>query len=130
MSVVSHSWILAAQPAGDGQLGVRRDHLRDRHRGHQVPAPGRHRVDQLLQGQLAGRAQDGGDVAVRQAAGDLEPSSRPTAGGGWPFSTRTRASTLALGQDDRLAKVRFLTFRPRGSFPRAGSRAASPGPAP
>ena len=34
--------------------------------------PGRHRVDQLFEAQLAGRAQDGGDVAVRQAAGDLE----------------------------------------------------------
>ncbi len=31
---------LIPQPAGDGQLGVRRDHLRDRHRGHQVPAAG------------------------------------------------------------------------------------------
>jgi hypothetical protein len=63
---------LLPQPAGDRQLGVRRDHLRDRHRGHQVPAPGRHRVDQLVEPQLAGCAQDGGDVAVRQAAGDLE----------------------------------------------------------
>jgi hypothetical protein len=70
---------LAAQPAGDGQLGVRRDHLRGRHRGHQVPVPGRHRVDQLLQAQLAGRAEHGGDVAVRQAAGDLE---RLVEGGG------------------------------------------------
>ena len=34
--------------------------------------PGRHRVDQLVQAQPARRAQDGGDVAVRQAAGDLE----------------------------------------------------------
>ena len=32
---------LAAQPAGDGQLGVRPGHLRDRHRHHQVPVPGR-----------------------------------------------------------------------------------------
>jgi hypothetical protein len=60
------------EPAGDGQLGVRRDDLRDRHRGHQVPVPRRLGVDQLGQAQLAGRAQDGGDVAVRQAAGDLE----------------------------------------------------------
>ena len=70
---------LVPQPAGDGQLGARRDHLRDRHRDHQVPVPGRHRVDQLLQAQPAGRAQDGGDVAVRQAAGDLE---RAVEGGG------------------------------------------------
>jgi hypothetical protein len=63
---------LVAQPAGDGQLGVRRDHLRGRHRGHQVPLPGRLGVDQLLQAQLARRAEHGGDVAVRQAAGDLE----------------------------------------------------------
>ena len=41
-------------------------------RGHQVPVPGRRGVDQLVQAQLARRAQDGGDVAVRQAAGDLE----------------------------------------------------------
>ena len=63
---------LAAQPAGDRQLGVRCDHLRDRHRDHQVPLPGRLGVDQLVQAQLAGHAQDGGDVAMRQAAGDLE----------------------------------------------------------
>jgi hypothetical protein len=68
------------QPAGDGQLGVRRDHLRHRHRGHQVPVPGRRGVDQLLQAQLPRRAQDGGDVAVRQAAGDLERAFQP--GGG------------------------------------------------
>ena len=30
--------------------------------------------------------------------------------GGWPFSTCDRASTLASGQDDRLARVRFLTL--------------------
>jgi hypothetical protein len=71
---------LVPEPAGDGELGVRRDHLRDRHRGHQVPVPGRGRVDQLVQAQLAGRAQHGGDVAVRQAAGDLERAVQ--AGGG------------------------------------------------
>ena len=70
---------LLPQPAGDGQLGVRRDHLRDRHRDYQVPVPGRHGVDQLVEAELAGRAQDGGDVAVRQAAGDLE---RLVEGGG------------------------------------------------
>jgi len=70
---------LLPQPAGDGQLGVRRDHLRDRHRDYQVPVPGRHGVDQLAEAELAGRAQDGGDVAVRQAAGDLE---RLVEGGG------------------------------------------------
>src|ERR1700733_4140145 len=32
---------LVPQPAGDGQFGVRREHPRDRHRGHQVPVPGR-----------------------------------------------------------------------------------------
>ena len=32
------------------------------------------------------------------------------AAGGWPFSTRDRASTLAPGQADRLARVRFFTF--------------------
>jgi len=63
---------LVAQPAGDGQLGVRRDHLCDHHRGRQVPAPGRRGVDQLLQAEGAHGAQHGGDVAVRQAAGDLE----------------------------------------------------------
>jgi len=68
-----------AQPAGDGQLGARRDHLRGRHRGHQVPLPRRYRVDQLFQPQLAQRAQHGGDVPVRQAAGDLE---RALQGGG------------------------------------------------
>ena len=36
--------------------------------------------------------------------------SRPAAGGGWPFSTRVSASTLASGQADRLARVRFLTL--------------------
>jgi hypothetical protein len=60
------------QPAGDGQLGVRRDHLRHRHRGHQIPLPGWHRVDQLLQPQRPRGAQHRGDVPVRQAAGDLE----------------------------------------------------------
>jgi hypothetical protein len=60
------------EPAGDGELGVRRDHLRGRHRDHQVPVPGRDRVDELVEAEPAGRAQDGGDVAVRQAAGDLE----------------------------------------------------------
>ena len=70
---------LFSQPAGDGQLGVRGDHLRDCHRGHQVPLPGRDRVDELVEAELAGRAQDGGDVAVRQAAGDLE---RPVQGDG------------------------------------------------
>jgi len=34
--------------------------------------PGRRGVDQLVQAEAAGGAQDGGDVAVRQAAGDLE----------------------------------------------------------
>ena len=86
---------LVPQPAGDGQLGVRRDHLRDRHRGHQVPVPGRHRVDQLLQAQLARRAQDGGDVAVRQAAGDLE---RPVqAGGGRRGALQHPGQGLDLG---------------------------------
>ena len=41
--------------------------------------PGRRRVDELVEAQPAGRAQDGGDVAVRQAAGDLE---RLVEGGG------------------------------------------------
>ena len=71
--------------------------------------PGRHRVDQLVQAELAGRAQDGGDVAVRQAAGDLERLVE-RGGGGWPFSTWVSASTLASGQADRLARVRFLTL--------------------
>jgi hypothetical protein len=34
--------------------------------------PGRLGVDQLVEAELAGRAQDGGDVAMWQAAGDLE----------------------------------------------------------
>jgi hypothetical protein len=41
--------------------------------------PGGDRVDELCQAQPAGGAQDGGDVAVRQAAGDLE---RLVEGGG------------------------------------------------
>ena len=86
---------LLPQPAGDGQLGVRRDHLRDRHRGHQVPVPGRHRVDELFEAQLAGRAQDGGDVAVRQAAGDLE---RPVQGrGGRRLALQHPGQRLDLG---------------------------------
>ena len=36
--------------------------------------------------------------------------SAAAAGAGWPFSTRARASTLASGQDDRLARVRFFTL--------------------
>ena len=40
---------LFSQPPGDGQLGVRGDHLRDCHRGHQVPLPGRDRVDELVE---------------------------------------------------------------------------------
>ena len=63
---------LGLQPAGDGQLGARRDHLRDRHRGHQVPLPRRRGVDQLLQPQVPQGAQHCGDVPVRQAPGDLE----------------------------------------------------------
>ena len=59
---------LLPQPAAGGQLGVRRDHCAT---APQVPVPGRHRVDRLLGVQLAGRAQDGGDVAVRQAPPDL-----------------------------------------------------------
>jgi len=55
-----------------------RSYLRDRHRDHQVPLPGRHRVDQLIQAKSPRRAKHGGDVAVRQAAGDLE---RPVEGG-------------------------------------------------
>jgi hypothetical protein len=39
--------------------------------------------------------------------------SRGAAGGGWPFSTRASASTLASGQADRLASVRFLTLPAR-----------------
>ena len=71
--------------------------------------PGRHRVDQFLQAQVPQRAQNGGDVAVRQAAGDLE---RPVQGRGGrlALSTRDSASTLASGQDDRLARVPFFTF--------------------
>ncbi len=101
---------LLAQPAGDGQLGVRRDHLRHHHRGHQVPLPRRHGVDQLLQAQRPRRAEHRGDVPVRQAAGDLERALCGAAGAGWPLSTAARASTLASGQDDRLARVRFLTL--------------------
>jgi hypothetical protein len=39
--------------------------------------------------------------------------SRGAAGGGWPFSTLASASTLASGQADRLASVRFLTLPAR-----------------
>ena len=70
---------LPAQPAGDGQLGVRRDDLCDRHRDHQVPLPGWDRVDELVEAELARCTEDGGDVAVREAAGDLE---RPVQVGG------------------------------------------------
>jgi hypothetical protein len=70
---------LGLQPAGDGQLGVRRDDLRHRHRGHQVPLPRRRRIEQLLQGQRPRGAQHRGDMPVRQAAGDLE---RALHGGG------------------------------------------------
>ena len=83
------------QPAGDGQLGVRRDHLRDRHRDHQVPVPGRGRVDELGQAQLAGRAEDGGDVAVRQAAGDLERLAE--GGGGRRLALQHPGQGLDLG---------------------------------
>ena len=86
---------LVPEPAGDGQLGVRRDHLRDRHCGHQVPVPGRHRVDQLLQAQLARRAQHGGDVAVRQAAGDLE--RRLEGGGGRRLALQHPGQRVDLG---------------------------------
>ena len=86
---------LLPQPAGDGQLGVRRDHLRDRHRGDQVPVPGRHRVDELVEAQLAGRAQDGGDVAVRQAAGDLERLVQ--AGGGRRLALQHPGQRVDLG---------------------------------
>jgi hypothetical protein len=71
---------LLAQPAGDGELGAGRDHLRDRHRDHQVPLPGRLGVDQLLQAQGPQGAQHGGDVAVREAAGDLERPARVRGG--------------------------------------------------
>jgi hypothetical protein len=88
---------LAAQPAGDRQLGVRRDHLRHRHRGHQVPVPGRGRVDQLLQAQLAGRAQHRGDVAVRQAAADLERPVQVRGGRRLAFQHPGQRLDLGLG---------------------------------
>ena len=88
---------LLAQPAGDAQLGVRRDHLRDRHRGHQVPLPRRLGVDQLLQAQLARRAEHGGDVPVRQAAGDLERPLRRRGRRGLAFEHPRQGVDLGLG---------------------------------
>jgi hypothetical protein len=122
---------LAAQPAGDGQLGVRRDHLRDRHRGRQVPVPGRHRVDQLFEAQLAGRAQDGGDVAVRQAAGDLERPVQVGGGRRLAFQHPGQRLDLGLGPGRQVGQGPGSSpCRLRGSFPAAGSRAATPGSAP
>ena len=82
------------QPAGDGQLGIRPGHLRDRHRGHQVPLPRRGRVDQLLQAQGPQRAQHRGDVPVRQAAGDLE---RPVQGRGRGLALQHPGQGVDLG---------------------------------
>ena len=59
--------------------------------------------------QLAGRAQDGGDVAVRQGADDLE---RPVLAGGLRLALQHPGQRLDLvaGQADRLASVRFRTL--------------------
>ena len=56
-----------------------------------------------LQPQGPQRAEHGGDVAVRQAAGDLTIPSSPA--GGRPFSARDSASTLASGHDDKFARA-------------------------
>jgi hypothetical protein len=63
---------LGAQRAGDRQLRGRVDHLCDQHGQHQIPLPGPRRVDQLRNAEPVRGAQHRGDVAVRQAAGDLE----------------------------------------------------------
>jgi hypothetical protein len=88
---------LPAQPAGDGQLGIRRDHLRDHHRGHQVPLPRRHRVDQLLQAQRPRRAQHRGDMPVRQAPGDLERALCRRGRRGLALQHRRQGVDLGLG---------------------------------
>jgi hypothetical protein len=56
--------------------------------------PGRDRVDELVEAQLAGRAQDGGDVAVRQAAADLE---RPVQGDGRSLALQYPGQRVDLG---------------------------------
>ena len=88
---------LSLQAAGDGQLGVRRDDLRDRHRGHQVPLPGGLRVDQLFQAQRPRRAQHRGDVPVRQAAGDLERALHGGGRGGLALEHPGQGVDLGLG---------------------------------
>jgi len=42
----------------------------------------------------------------------ISNAPRSPAAGAWPFSAAASASTLASGQDDRLARVRFLTLPP------------------
>ena len=122
---------LVPQPAGDGQLGVRRDHLRDRHRGHQVPVPGRHRVDQLLQAQLARRAQDGGDVAVRQAAGDLERPVQVRGGRRLAFQHPGQRVDLGLGPGRQVGQGPVLDLPGLAvAFPQQDRRAVTPGSGP
>ena len=88
---------LLPQAAGDAQLGIRRDHLRDHHRGHQVPLPRRHGVDQLLQPQRPRRAEHRGDVPVRQAAGDLERARCGSGRRGLALEHRRQGINLGLG---------------------------------
>ena len=63
---------LGAQPARDGQLGARADHLGHQHRGHQIAVARGRGIDEFGHAESLRAAQHRRDMPVRQAAGDLK----------------------------------------------------------
>ena len=135
------------QPTRQGELGGRLDHLGHDHGDHQVTRAGGDSVDELLETQVGKYPQHRGDMAVREAADDVEAPLQ--AGGGRPplehgcecvdlllgpaRQVGQRAVldlaplAVALAQQDRRRGARFGTLATymstiKGAFPSSTSR--------
>src|SRR6266704_2910792 len=95
--VIQHQGAAGQVPGGQRVLDLLLPLLQVVHRRVQVILITRPQPEDLAQAQLAGRAEDGGDVAVRQAAGDLERPVQARGGRRLPLEHPGQGLDLGLG---------------------------------
>src|SRR5580704_17779436 len=86
---------IAVKAAGGSQLGSRLDDAGNDHSDEEIALTAGSRVEDGIQFQVAQATEDGGDMAVRQGAGDAEGLGQRRCGGRW-IASQGRAEGINL----------------------------------
>jgi hypothetical protein len=102
---------IAVKPAGGSQLGSRRDDAGTDHSDDEIALPARCRVEEGIQVEVAQATEDGGDMAVRQGAGDAEGIGQRRRGGSRRTSQgRAESFNLLGGEMSEIGKGARFDF--------------------